>query len=115
MYFKDKGDYKPGDKLEPGSNGYNLAKSYLSDKALWRRAKVLPESEIVNYSIENIFDSKENFNGKYPYGEWIIQLDYSDKSNRLLYPQANAALPDISWLKDLIMVVEYRADIHYNR
>jgi subtilisin family serine protease len=50
VYFKDKGDYKPGDKLEPGSDGYNLAKSFLSEKALWRRAKVLPESEIVNYN-----------------------------------------------------------------
>ncbi len=50
VYFKDKGDYKPGDKLAIGSDGYNLAKSMLSDKALWRRSKVLPEDEVVNYN-----------------------------------------------------------------
>ncbi len=49
IYFKDKGEYKQGDKLEPGSDAFNLAKSLLSEKALWRRAKVLPENEIVSY------------------------------------------------------------------
>lgn len=49
IYFKDKGDYKPADKLEPGSEAYNLAKSLLSEKSLWRRAKVLSENEIVSY------------------------------------------------------------------
>jgi serine protease AprX len=50
VYFKDKGKFKPGGKLEPGSEAYELAKSSLSDKALWRRSKVLPEDEIVNYN-----------------------------------------------------------------
>lgn len=50
IYFKDKGEYKTGDKLPVGSDGYNLAKSFLSDKALWRRSKVLPEDEVVNYN-----------------------------------------------------------------
>lgn len=50
VYFKDKGDYKPGDKLAVGSEGYNLAKAHLTDKAILRRAKVLPEDEVVNYS-----------------------------------------------------------------
>jgi serine protease AprX len=50
VYFKDKGKFKPGDKLEPGSEAYELAKSSLSDKAIWRRSKVLPLDEIVNYN-----------------------------------------------------------------
>jgi len=49
IYFKDKGEYKPGEKLESGSDAYNLAKSQLNEKALWRRAKVLSENEIVGY------------------------------------------------------------------
>lgn len=50
IFFKDKGDYKPGDILAPGSEGYNLAKSGLTEKALWRRAKVLTPEMIVNYN-----------------------------------------------------------------
>jgi serine protease AprX len=50
VYFKDKGKFKPGEKLESGSEAYELAESSLSDKALWRRSKVLPEDEIVNYN-----------------------------------------------------------------
>ena len=50
IYFKDKGTYNPGDILVPGSEGYELAKSLLSEKTLWRRAKVLPEDEVVNYN-----------------------------------------------------------------
>jgi serine protease AprX len=49
VYFKDKGPYQPGDKLEKGSEAYKLAESELSTKALWRRAKVLPEDEVVSY------------------------------------------------------------------
>jgi serine protease AprX len=49
IYFKDKGEFKPGSKLESGSEAYNLAKSQLSEKAIWRRAKVLQEDEIVNF------------------------------------------------------------------
>jgi len=49
VYFKDKGDYKPGTILTPGSEGYNLAKSELTEKALWRRSKVLSPDMIVNY------------------------------------------------------------------
>lgn len=32
IYFKDKGDYKPGTLLTPGSEGYNLAKADLTEK-----------------------------------------------------------------------------------
>lgn len=49
IYFKDKGKYKPGDRIEKGSEAYKIAVSELSDKALWRRAKVLDEDKIVSY------------------------------------------------------------------
>jgi subtilisin family serine protease len=50
IYFKDKGEFKPGDIIEQGSDAYNMAKSELTQRALWRRSKVLPENEIVNYN-----------------------------------------------------------------
>ncbi len=49
IYFKDKGDYKPGVILLPGTEGYNLAKIELTEKALWRRSKVLSPDMIVGY------------------------------------------------------------------
>jgi hypothetical protein len=49
IYFKDKGDFKPGETLKEGSEGYNLAKSQLTDKALWRRSKVLSPDKLVSY------------------------------------------------------------------
>jgi serine protease AprX len=49
IYFKDKGVYKPGDKINEGSEAYKIASSELSSKTLWRRAKVLPPDEIVQY------------------------------------------------------------------
>ena len=50
IYFKDKGEYKPGEILEPGTEAYETAVSSLSEKTLWRRAKVLPKDEVVNYN-----------------------------------------------------------------
>lgn len=50
IIFKDKGEYKPGDILTPGSEGYNIAKSGLTEKALWRRSKVLAPDMVVNYN-----------------------------------------------------------------
>lgn len=50
IFFKDKGDYKPGEILAPGSEGYNIAKAELTQKALWRRSKVLAPELVVNYN-----------------------------------------------------------------
>lgn len=50
IYFKDKGDYKPGVVLEKGTEGYNIALSGLTEKALWRRSKVLAPEQVVNYN-----------------------------------------------------------------
>ncbi|HEY3249833.1 MAG TPA: hypothetical protein VGK25_01815, partial [Ignavibacteria bacterium] len=49
VYFKDKGKYKPGEKIEKGSEAYQIAVSELSEKALWRRSKVLEDDKIVSY------------------------------------------------------------------
>ncbi|MCX7878913.1 MAG: hypothetical protein N2510_09800, partial [Ignavibacteria bacterium] len=49
IYFKDKGEYKQGRILEKGSDAYNLARSGLSEKTIWRRSKVLPEHLVVSY------------------------------------------------------------------
>lgn len=50
IYFKDKGKYKPGIKLEEGNEAYTLALSNLSDKAIERRIKVLGKDNIVSYN-----------------------------------------------------------------
>jgi serine protease AprX len=49
IYFKDKGIFKPDSKLVEGSDGYLAALSELSERALWRRAKVLPLDEVVRF------------------------------------------------------------------
>lgn len=50
IYFKDKGEFKPGDYLAPGSKGYELAKAQLTEKALWRRSKVMDKDMLVTYN-----------------------------------------------------------------
>lgn len=49
IYFKDKGAYKPGDVIDPGSEAYKLAAAELTEKALWRRSKVLSADKLVGY------------------------------------------------------------------
>jgi len=49
IYFKDKGIYKPGETIETGSDVYRLVISGLSDKAIWRRTKILGEDKIARY------------------------------------------------------------------
>jgi len=50
IYFKDKGEYKRGDLLKPGTAGYDLARAELTEKAIWRRSKVLSEDLVVSYN-----------------------------------------------------------------
>lgn len=50
IYFKDKGEFKPDGDFTKGTEGYKTAISGLSDKSLKRRAKVLPENELVSYN-----------------------------------------------------------------
>lgn len=49
IYFKDKGVYKKDVSIEPGTDAYKVAIAELSDKAIWRRGKVLPASQMVSY------------------------------------------------------------------
>lgn len=50
VFFKDKGEFKPDDNIEKGSAAYDLALSELTNKAIWRRSKVLPENRIAGYN-----------------------------------------------------------------
>lgn len=50
IYFKDKGEYKPGMQIEPGSEAYRLASAELTEKSLWRRSKVLSPENLVGYN-----------------------------------------------------------------
>ena len=49
IIFKDKGQYKPDEKITPGSDAYNTGKSLLSEKAIKRRLKVLNEDNLIDY------------------------------------------------------------------
>ncbi|MCI0450385.1 MAG: S8 family serine peptidase [Chlorobi bacterium] len=49
IFFKDKGKFKPVEILLPGSEAYEVAKSELTEKAIWRRSKVLPDERVINY------------------------------------------------------------------
>jgi hypothetical protein len=101
---------------------------FLSDDLFWEddfklplKLKFIPEkgygTDIENIEIDNFFESTEAFNGKSPYGKWIIQLGYENKSasGGLLFPNYTGTIPNISWLKDLLLVIEYKADVHYNK
>lgn len=49
IYFKDKGKFKKEDAFEIGGEAYKVALSELSDRAVWRRSKVLAPEKIVSY------------------------------------------------------------------
>lgn len=50
VYFKDKGENKPGMQILPGSEAYKLASAELTEKSLWRRSKVLSPENLVGYN-----------------------------------------------------------------
>ena len=49
IIFKDKGQFKPDEKITPGSDAYNTGKSLLSERAIKRRLKVLSEDNLIDY------------------------------------------------------------------
>jgi subtilisin family serine protease len=49
IIFKDKGIYKPSDKITKGSETYILAMNTLKEKAIKRRLKVLTEENLVDF------------------------------------------------------------------
>jgi len=49
IFFKDKGKFKPTTEIKSGSEAYKEGMSLLSDKAVKRRLKVLPEDKLIDY------------------------------------------------------------------
>lgn len=49
ILFKDKGEFKPDDKIEPGSIAYEKGKALLSERAVNRRLKVLTEDNLIDF------------------------------------------------------------------
>lgn len=61
IFFKDKSEFKPEQKLEPGSNGWDIAISELTNKAIDRRKKNLPDNNLVGYNdlpVSNLYINK---------------------------------------------------------
>ncbi len=53
-----------------------------------------------------------DMNGKRPYGRWILSVNYSlpSESSHIV-----DVIQDVSWLEDVLLVVEYEAKVHYKR
>ncbi|MFA5403447.1 MAG: S8 family serine peptidase [Ignavibacteria bacterium] len=49
IIFKDKGKYSYEDKITKGSEAYNTGLATLTDRAIQRRLKVLPEEELIDF------------------------------------------------------------------
>jgi hypothetical protein len=50
IFFKDKGKYKPDIVITPGSDAYNAGLALLTERAIKRRLKVLPEDKLIDYA-----------------------------------------------------------------
>jgi hypothetical protein len=57
ILFTDKGEFKPNVIMSPGSSAYGKAKELISERAIQRRSKVLPEDKLFDYSDLPINDS----------------------------------------------------------
>lgn len=65
---------------------------------------------------DGTFKSSEAFNGRVPYGKWILTLDTSGPSRAkypYIFPEPNKV--NIEWLKDVLVVFEYQTRVHYSR
>ena len=49
IVFKDKGVYKPTEIIKPGTEAYEKGKSLLTERAIQRRLKVLPEEKLIDF------------------------------------------------------------------
>jgi len=49
IIFKDKGVFKPTEKVLPGTDAYEAGKSVLTERAIQRRSKVLPEDKLIDF------------------------------------------------------------------
>lgn len=71
IVFKDKGEFKPNIKITKNSKAYKTGLSLLTERAVQRRLKVLPEDKLIDYMdlpvnreyIEDIKDNKINIIG----------------------------------------------------
>ena len=77
-----------------------------------RGSEPFPEATL-NLSAEETSAETEAMNGQRPYGKWVLRVDYP-----LPAPGSDDIVDvtqDVSWLEDVLLVVEYEAKIHYNR
>jgi hypothetical protein len=72
-----------------------------------------------NIRIDHTFKGTEYFNGYEPYGKWIIQLDTANMSipTDVFIERQNrsSGIQDVSWIEDILLIIEYKAKVHYNR
>jgi serine protease AprX len=88
IYFKDKGNFKPGGDYSPGTEGYNIAIGELTEKAIWRRSKVLPPEKIAGYNdipVNSDYIAKIKSLGVMPHAvsKWLNAVSILAKKDKL--------------------------------
>jgi len=88
VFFKDKGKFKPVEILLPASDAYETAKSELTEKAIWRRSKVLSEDRIINYddipvNSEYINEIKKIGLTPHAISKWMNAVSVTAKKDKL--------------------------------
>jgi len=60
IVFKDKGVFKPGEFITPGSKAYETGKSILTEKAIQRRMKIFSEENLIKYDDLPVYEDYIN-------------------------------------------------------
>jgi len=50
IYFKDKGTFNSKTNIKPGNDAYEKGKAFLTERAVQRRMKVLPEENLIDFA-----------------------------------------------------------------
>jgi hypothetical protein len=62
------------------------------------------EAELVRFAEDETVKSTTDIGRRRPYGRWIVQIVGYDLTEGM----------DISWLEDVLLIIEYEAKVHYN-
>ena len=81
--------------------------------------KFVPDNRSVandnlDLSVDETSAETGQMNTKRPYGRWILSaVDYPPSPDPA--EVVNVTDVDVSWLEDVLLVIEYEAKVHYNR
>jgi subtilisin family serine protease len=108
IYFKDKGSFTQKTKIAQGSEAYEKGKALLSERAIKRRLKVLPEENLIDFSDLPIEE-------KYVSGISKLNIPIIAKSRWLNGVSAYLTSSQIKKIKELDFVSEVSAVRKFNK